>query len=85
LQFHFSISYLLSSNSKQVKIEFTAKQDKNYDKAFKPLIFANGKWVYTTARCRKTMNGALNYAKKLAEQHAKNYPSLYTDITIVRK
>lgn len=60
---------------KIIFIEYTAHQDKNYAKAFKPDVYVNGKWIYTISRCKKTMRGAINNAKKLADQHATTYPN----------
>lgn len=68
-----------------IKIEYAAKQDFNFDKAFKPSVFVNGKWVYTISRCKKTMRGALNAAKKLAEEYSTHYSSQYNNITISQK
>ena len=58
-----------------ITIEYSAHQDRNYDKAFKPDVYINGKWIYTISRCKKTMRGAINNAKILAEDCAKNYPN----------
>ena len=66
----------------KIKIEYTAYQDKNFNKAFKPSVFVNGKWVYTISRCKKTMHGALDSAKKLAEEYATHYSSQNNDIVI---
>lgn len=68
-----------------IKIEYSAYQDFNYDKAFKPTVYVNGKWIYSISRCKKTMRGALTQAKRLAEQHALNYSDKYNDITVSRK
>jgi hypothetical protein len=58
-----------------ITIEYSAHQDFNFEKAFKPDVYVNGKWIYTISRCKKTMRGALNNAKRLAEGYAKNYPN----------
>ncbi len=69
-----------------VKIEYAVRRDVNYDKAFKPLVFVDGKAIYTTMRCKKTMRGALTAAKKYANELAvSNYPSLYNEITITER
>ncbi len=69
----------------KIAIEYTARKDNNYDKAFKPSVYVNGKWIYTISRCKKTMRGALNAAKRLAEEHAIGYPSQYNEITVTQK
>jgi hypothetical protein len=68
-----------------IKIEYTARKDERYDKAFKPILFVNGKWHYTTARCKKTMRGALNSAKRMAEQCENDYPAQYNNVTITQR
>ncbi len=68
--------YFYARNLKEMKtitIEYSAKQDTRYNKAFKPNVWVDGKWIYTISRCKKTMRGALNAAKKLAEEHANQY------------
>jgi len=61
------------TTQKIITIEYSAHQDKMYAKAFKPDVYVNGKWIYTISHSKKTMRGALNNAKQLAEQHQKTY------------
>lgn len=50
---------------------------------YKPSIYINGKWCYSIVRNTKTLRGAINRAKKLAEQAAEaNFPKQYNDVVI---
>lgn len=69
-----------------ITIEYSAHQDFDFDKAFKPDVYVNGKWIYTISRCKKTMRGALNNAKKLANDYASNYPNnAYCKVVVKEK
>jgi len=69
----------------RINIEYAARQDHHYDKAFKPLVFLNGKAIYTTTRCKKTMRGALNCAKRIANEVSKQYPKQYNEVVITQR
>lgn len=56
-----------------INITYTAKKDERFTKSFKPIVFVNGKFHYHTERNKKTMNGALNVAKRVAESVAGYY------------
>lgn len=72
-------------NQEIITVEYNAHRDFNFDKAFKPDVYVNGKWIYTISRCKKTMRGALNQAKRLAEGYATNYPNNTYCKVIVRQ
>jgi len=68
-----------------VTIEYSAYKMDGYDKAFKPSLYINGEWVYTISRARKSMRGALNEAKRIAEDHARQYPKQYNNVTVAKR
>ena len=64
-------------------IEYSAS--KSLLGGFKPSIYINGKWCYSIVRNAKTERGAISKAKRLAEDAAKQFPSLYNNVTIRAK
>lgn len=66
-----------------INVVYTTKKDERFTKSFKPIVSVNGKFHYHTERNKKTMRGALNVAKRVAEDVANYYR--YNNIVTVEE